>query len=98
MFSEPVWHCQGCDHHWSLDRDTCGNCHQAMPPTPLGTVVPNGERTRDEVARTVGLRRGRTFERHRQVIAAVKDEPDAEALIADMERGDLTICDPPPGA
>jgi len=62
------------------------------------TSVTEVSRTTDEVARTVGLGSGRTFERHRQVVDAMKDEPDGPLLFADMERSGLTIRDPPPGA
>lgn len=27
-FPEPVWHCRGCDHHWLIGDDECGNCHE----------------------------------------------------------------------
>ena len=64
---------------------------------PLATTVAKG-RTVDEVAMTVGLGSGRTYERHRQVVEAVKDEPDGPLLFADMERGDLIIREAPPGA
>jgi len=60
------------------------------PTDPLWTSVQKGT-TRDEVARTVGLSSGRTYERQRQVVEQIEDEPDGPQLIADMERGDLTI-------
>lgn len=28
LFSEPVWHCPFCAHHWPLERTHCANCHQ----------------------------------------------------------------------
>lgn len=27
-FSEQVWHCPGCAHHWLMDRAECWNCHK----------------------------------------------------------------------
>ncbi len=27
-FSEDVWHCRHCDHHWPKDREDCWNCHE----------------------------------------------------------------------
>jgi len=62
------------------------------------TSVTEVSRTTDEVAKTVGLGSGRTFERHHQVVEAVQDEPDGPLLFADMERGDMTIREAPPGA
>lgn len=29
LFAVEVWHCDGCDHHWSVENDdVCRNCHQ----------------------------------------------------------------------
>jgi rubrerythrin len=28
VFTEEVWHCPVCVHHWSLEDDECKNCHQ----------------------------------------------------------------------
>jgi len=39
IFSVEVWHCPtpGCNHHWPMSRDYCGNCHEAeLPPVPTG--------------------------------------------------------------
>jgi len=72
---------------------------RSAPGKPATDVAPFvAARTTDEVARTVGLGSGRTYERQRQVIAQIEDEPDGEQLIANVERGDLTIRDPLPGA
>ncbi len=32
-FPEVVWHCGTCDHHWTMDRDTCWNCHEGRQPS-----------------------------------------------------------------
>lgn len=29
VFSEQVWHCVHCDHHYHAEDDKCGNCHEA---------------------------------------------------------------------
>jgi len=43
FFSEPVWHCDVCDHHWDFGCDDCGNCHEGVRPN----VEPDDElRTR----------------------------------------------------
>lgn len=26
-FGQPVWHCPGCDHHYHVEDEECGNCH-----------------------------------------------------------------------
>jgi len=57
-----------------------------------------GEKTRDEVAKAVGIGSGRTFERHVAVVEQIEAEPDGPLLISDMERGDLTIREALPGA
>ncbi len=31
-FPEAVWHCGTCDHHWTMDRRNCWNCHEGQPP------------------------------------------------------------------
>lgn len=68
-----------------------------MAPTSAA-VAAEVKRTPDVVAARVGLGSGRTYERQRQVIEAVEAELDGPQLIADMERGDLTIREAPPGA
>ncbi|HXH79550.1 DUF3102 domain-containing protein [Nocardioides sp.] len=35
LFSEEVWHCAECDHHWPLGRDSCQNCHMTERPLDL---------------------------------------------------------------
>lgn len=27
-FALEVWHCPRCDHHWDMNDDECGNCHE----------------------------------------------------------------------
>ena len=27
-FSDQVWHCPICAHHWPMSRTSCWNCHQ----------------------------------------------------------------------
>ena len=32
-FDTAVWHCEHCDHHYSLAFDQeCGNCHEGKRP------------------------------------------------------------------
>jgi len=32
MFSNEVWHCPVCDHHWPMGREDCWNCHEYTRP------------------------------------------------------------------
>ncbi len=68
----------------SRRREVAGKASDPMDNCPQGT-------TRDEVARTVGLGSGRTYERAKQVIEAV--EREAPDLLPHVESGDLTIQD-----
>ncbi|MGI8477998.1 MAG: ParB N-terminal domain-containing protein [Thermomicrobiales bacterium] len=47
--------------------------------------------SRDEVAKKVGLGSGRTYERAKQVIEAVKAQPDGDRLMRHVESGDWDI-------
>lgn len=62
------------------------------PDSPSGTLVPLGGeigRTRDEVARTVGLGTGRTYERHKETMQEVEDE--APDLLPEIEAGRMDM-------
>lgn len=66
-----------------------GKAH-GLPPD--GQMSTRGA-TRDEVAKTVGLGSGRTYERAKQVIEAVEAEPDGEQLVSNLQSGDWTLDD-----
>jgi len=78
-------------------RERQGTRTDLQPGGQVSTMF-GGEKTRDEVAKAVGIGSGRTYERQRQVVEQIEAEPDGPLLIADMERGDLTIREAPPGA
>ena len=40
-FSEEVWHCPICAHHWPMGKDQCGNCHEGEPPEIRVGAHPN---------------------------------------------------------
>lgn len=61
---------------------------RAQGTPPLGTDDPKG-RTRDEVARTVGLSSGRTYERAKQAIELV--EREAPELVPAVESGTMDL-------
>lgn len=56
-----------------------------------GFVQP--KRTVDEVARTVQIGSGKTYERGRQVVKELENEPDAEQLMTHLDRGDWDMDD-----
>jgi ParB-like chromosome segregation protein Spo0J len=61
-------------------------------PSRSGQLSGTGE-TRDEVARTVQLGSGKTYERGRQVVKDLENEPDAEQLMTHLDRGDWDMDD-----
>lgn len=65
---------------------------KAAPGKPATDVTPfQPKRTTDEVARTVGLGSGRTYERAKETIATVREQ--APELVPFVERGDLDLTD-----
>lgn len=69
---------------------------KAAAPGKPGTSVPTFDeptRTHDEVARTVGLGSGRTYERGKDVLEKVAAEPDGEQLLSHVDSGDWDIDD-----
>lgn len=61
------------------------------PGRSATTVAERPERTVDEVARITGLGSGRTYERHKQTLQELKDEPDGDQLIGHLASGDWDI-------
>ncbi len=55
------------------------------PATGVTPFVP--QRTTDEVANKVGLGSGRSYERGKQVLDELAEEPDAPQLISHIESG-----------
>lgn len=60
--------------------------------TPSGQMSVRSE-TRDEVARTVQLGSGRTYERGKQVLEELEKEPDGPQLMKHIESGDWDMDD-----
>lgn len=34
IFDNEVWHCQSCNHHWPMYRETCHNCYEPRQEQP----------------------------------------------------------------
>jgi hypothetical protein len=43
-FSEPVWHCPQCAHHWPMGRGECWNCHNVKRPKNITEILPESFR------------------------------------------------------
>lgn len=59
---------------------------------PLGANAPKGK-TRDHVAKSVGLGSGDTYERGKKVLDQLAEEPDAPQLLSHIESGDWDLND-----
>lgn len=70
-FSERVWHCQECSHHWPMDRDKCWNCHNGKRPEESFLRV---AQTRDKIGSFAGVS-GRTVEKIAAVVNSLAIKP-----------------------
>lgn len=34
IFDNEVWHCESCNHHWPMHRETCHNCYEPRQAQP----------------------------------------------------------------
>lgn len=73
-------------------RQEATRIKEGKPPGG-GHVSTTGEKTRDEVASKVGLGSGRTYERGKQVLEHLAEEPDAPQLLSHIESGDWDLDD-----
>ncbi len=62
------------------------NLRQGNKPPEVDTCPPR-DKTRDEVARTAGIGSGRTYERGKEILGLLRNEPDAEQLIQHVDDG-----------
>ena len=62
------------------------------PDPPENLPEGRGPRAYDEVARTVGLGSGRTYERSKQVIDAFQREEDGPRLLQHVASGPSSFC------
>lgn len=100
-FSEKVWHCPICAHHWPMHREDCWNCHQysrgdlkgdasteADPTLKLGEG--KGEAAKI-VADKVGMSHG-TFDKARTIWEKAKEGDDqARKLIREIDTGKKAV-------
>ncbi len=62
-FSERVWHCSECNHHWPMHREECANCYAGKKPDPVETFHRvETAKTRDKIGSFAGVS-GRTVEK-----------------------------------
>jgi len=102
-FSEKVWHCPVCAHHWPMHREECWNCHkysrgpdegdtsiEVEPPGNVAGGLDNGE-VRGIVSEKVGMK-PRTFDKARTIWEKAKDGDDqAGKLIKEIDTGKKAI-------
>src|SRR5699024_6406688 len=73
-------------------KELAGSRPNSHSASPSGHMSGRSE-TRDEVARTVQLGSGRTYERNNKLIDEVKAQPDGDQLYRHIESGDWTFED-----